>query len=149
MADILFCQLIYALTPTLVGLVAAWFFSARARKLIPQLLRFDLTAAMLMMVGCSVLFVISREIRDSQREYARYWYENGYGEVYASGYAIEIPLLFLSGTLIVPGMMFARLFIDAQRDDRWSREERRKRLPTVVSFPPRRPPVELKPQWID
>ncbi|WP_254513796.1 hypothetical protein [Anatilimnocola floriformis] len=91
-------MLIIALGPALLGLLATAAWSRHARKILPQLLRFDLTAVMLLFTGFSCLLAISRELRSAD-------------------FAESILLLF-GDMLIVPGLLSIRMWLDGRRDQR-------------------------------
>ena len=119
MIETLLYLIFIALAPAVVALTATKLFSRQAGKILQPLLRFDLTAVMLLFVGCSCLLTIAREIHSTS--------------------GTEIPLLIMGTLLIVPGMLIARIGLDARREEHLAREVRYRQLPTPRFDGPRDP----------
>lgn len=162
MDSLLITQLFCAFVPALIALAVAVVVSPRMFKLVANLFRFDMTALLLMMVACCVLFAVNRSMREI-REQA--WQEHlrmqkelqelgqfGYIDYgYTGGpYDYQIAALTFTSIFTVPCLIFARLLIDGYRDERRTRLERRERQSGEKlgeSLSPK--PEPTKPQWID
>jgi energy-converting hydrogenase Eha subunit E len=135
----LFSQLICAFAPAAIAIAIAAVVSPSIGKLLLKSLQFDLATIMLITAAFAVLFALNRGMSEIQMQSWRK-YQRERQEQLESGWSVEslpsyssyetdyqLAALHFLSVLTVPSLIIVRLLMEAYRDERRTRLERREK----------------------